>query len=53
MSLSVYRTKDEEGLMFLEDPKKDLVASLCSECAEEQKRECLHSKEPCKKLDKS
>jgi len=48
---SLQSKRVEEGLMFLED-NKDLTASLCSECSPEQKRECLHNKEPCKKLDK-
>ncbi len=49
---SLQNKRVEEGLMFLED-NKDLIASLCSECSLEQKKECLHSKEPCKKLDKN
>lgn len=46
---SVQNKRVEEGLMFLQD-NKDLGASLCSECSQEQKKECLHRKEPCKKL---
>jgi rubredoxin len=41
----------EEGLLFLQD-NKELMASLCAECSEEQKRNCLRTKEPCKKIDK-
>lgn len=48
---SLQNKRVEEGLMFLQD-NKDLVASLCAECSQEQKGECIHNKEPCKKIGK-
>lgn len=48
---SLQSKRVEEGLMFLEDDT-DLTPSLCSDCPQKQKRDCLHAKEPCKKLDK-
>jgi len=49
---SIQNNRVEEGLMFYQD-NKELIASTCAECSREQKMECLCSKEPCKKLDKS
>jgi hypothetical protein len=45
---SLQNKRSEEGLMFLQD-NKDLIASPCAECSQEQRNECLDSKEPCKK----
>jgi hypothetical protein len=42
----------KEGLMFLQD-NKDLIASPCAECSQDQRNDCLDSKEPCKKKAKT
>lgn len=49
---SLQNKRVEEGLMFLQD-NKELIASLCAECSQEQRNECLDSKEPCKEIGKT
>ncbi len=49
---SIQKKRLEEGLMFLQD-NKELVASPCSECSEDQKNDCLHNKEPCNKMTRT